>query len=347
MKQFLMPKIAVLYLLSTFGCITAYPYGYSKLYNDSTNTVVDLLYDTHVPRYFSGNSDLRSMSYDGVKNQLYPTEAAVLNAFDTLNAYSSQPIDLLWESSPARPIYSAMLIACDWLVEGRYPRLSFKHSDTWRPDFSNLFFRNGVLKYGVTMNKPLPVYESVRSHIARQAGASLLNAYDSFSHRIENEVKNYFKPHYDKGVCADGEYSYFWQDNFLNNDTYHAIADAEMVSKILSSDKKRVILYAGGWHSGNISTFLKKNGYRVLHEKINAGYFELPLVDLQPLSQIHGPRGPQPSAAPHKPVVAPRVPQKPQPRKRGKPRRLPLESALHMHLGLSAALGEGQATLAR
>lgn len=335
----------------------SYPYGYTKLYNDSTDTVVDLIYDTHVPRTRHWGSTIHGLTYAQIKNELWPIEVAVLDAFESLNARSSHSIDLLWESSPARPIDSAMLIACESFVNGRFFRLPFKHSDTWRPDFSNLFFRHGVLKYGVSMNKPLPVYESMRSHIARNAGSSLLNAYESFSQGVEKEVKNYFKPHYDRGVKVGGEHDDFWLENFHRNDTYHAIADAEMISNILSSDKKRVILYAGGWHCTNISRFLKKNGYHELHHKVNSidytnisTYVGLESYDLAPLSQIHYPRqrpdapiSPSQPPAYRKPVAAPRAPQKAQPRRRGKAGRMPMELS-HMHLGLSAAHKATQAS---
>lgn len=280
-------------LLGLFLCaaeyqqINAYPYGYTKLYRDSTDTVVDLIYDVHINR--SGQSVYSS--YDHMKQAAWPTERYVLNAFEHLNSHSPYSIDLLWESSPTRHIYDAKLISNTRFLNGRFHRLLFKHSDTWRHDFANLFFRNGVLRYGVSFHKPVVLNYSLRERIAAQAGPSVLNSFESYAQGVEGDARHYFKPFYEKNVKCDGENDHFWQQHCYNNDKWHTIADAEMLAHILGSDKPRIILYAGGAHCQRIVPFLKRHGYRVTHDHVESSIWsEMPLGKLAPLAAIHFPQ---------------------------------------------------------
>lgn len=279
-------------LLALFSCtavyqqINGYPYGYTKLYRDSTDTVVDLIYDVHINR--AGQSVYSS--YDHMKQAAWPTERYVLNAFEHLNSHTPYSIDLLWESSPTRQIYDAKLISNTRFLNWRFPRLLFKHSDTWRHDYANLFFRNGVLRYGVSFNKPVALNYSLRAQIAAQAGPSVLNSFESYANGVDGDARHYFRPFYEKNVKCDGEHDHFWEQHCHNNNKWHTIADAEMIAHILGSDKPRIILYAGGAHCERIVPFLKRHGYRVTHDHVESSIWsEMPLGKLTPLATIHFP----------------------------------------------------------
>jgi len=65
---------------------------------------------------------------------------------------------------------------------------------------------------------------------------------------------------------------------FDKNDCFDRLADIEMLSHILASDKKIIILYAGGWHCENILKFLQRNGFTCTRyienngNELNAGF---------------------------------------------------------------------------
>ncbi len=298
--RFLMNTISLLRLVGLTGVLLfsvssspAYVNGYIKFYGAATKTIIDVIFDSHEDSPTHTYDEISSLEYADIKNALWATEKTTLEAFEYLNDYSPHPIDLVWESSPTDPSRRPMLISADWIVKNRFSRIHFKHADTWRDDFAHLFLRRRKLRYGVSLENPVPVGSKTYQLIKNQVGPSVTQAFNELRERVKCEARDYYKPHFTRKRRGYN----FWDTHIRNNDIYDAIADIEMLSHILSSNKRRIILYAGNWHCANISDFLEANGFTVIYEVVDTSESELYTHELSPLMELHSELAQQATAA--------------------------------------------------
>ncbi len=278
-----------------------YPCGYTQLYRAGTRTTVDVLYDLHVEeRGISLDQlDRVSASYQAFKKRLFESEKQVLHALERLNVTAEpQSIDLIWECYAAYRPGAPEFISYGKAIKSFFKNLHFIYGDTCRDNgFCGLFkvkFDGEVIQFpnraGSTFESPVPLSaDRIKKIVLNSGQVTWLN----FKHYYEETMKkarDHFKP-FQKHVID-------YERLFDNNEHYDALADVEILSNILASDKKRIIVYIGGWHSASIVPFLKANGFNenFTHKTFHGDfprsynalchYDELTTSQLSPLSQI-------------------------------------------------------------
>ncbi len=291
MKKLQLSVIAALLTISGLyvAPLESYPYGYSKLYRDETDTLVDIVYDAHVDSKTHTGSQFHQMSYDAAKSAYWPSEYAFLEHLEVVDRITPCPIDLLWESYPYRNKYRALLIQAEDLIKGRLKNMHLIHSDTWRHDKK---WDNSTEWFD-----PIQVTAEMRNRIDKFSGTPVLKAYETYATNLRNQLKIDSQPFMWKTFCQK------LRESPLKKQ-FNKIADPEILGNILASDKRRIIVYVGGAHCEEVRSFLLNHGYRELHHHEMAwdtgltAYPEIPLAQLSPLKNYHTPRVPyQPSSA--------------------------------------------------
>ncbi len=263
----------ILFTLSLNGWVC----NYAKLYNPSTLTTVDILYDVH-----------QRHPQDG----LYPTEAKLHTILTELNRATSEEIEIVWESSPEGASYELS----SGLFLQRYPshikaslrNFKFTYADTCRfTGYSALFemdnpFDFFVNEAGSTFDEPFPFSEDRKNQIKLRAGTAVFDNYQALYSQTVTSLKHYFSNAYRNRNPVNKE------RDFLENDRFHAIADLEMLFHILVSEKSRIIMYCGAQHSANITSFLEGNGYiRLFPKKLPYRGYELHELNPSDLQLLH------------------------------------------------------------
>jgi hypothetical protein len=229
-------------LLFCSSPVHAYIEGYARLGKLGGETTIDILYDLHESHPQKG---------------MFPSEKKFAAILTTLNK-SSKGVDLVWEWDNIRPPRDHTFISS-------YPphiiknlrNITFISADTCRlSGYAGLFNWKGYRfknRAGSSLAEPVPFGPKRRRQLLVRAGKSVYDNYVALYSQTVSKLNTYF-------ACRRKTRLDYTRD-FWENDTYHAIADLEMLYHILVSEKERIIVYCGGWHSYNIATFLIDNGY--------------------------------------------------------------------------------------
>ena len=292
--------LPVLVCLCT-ASLKGYVYGFKRLYQPSTKTTVDLVYDVHVKEKISFDEMTRS-SYSEVKKKLYPSEVRVLEALEHLNTYADpHSIAVIWESSTQRPWKSPYFVNySDRLIAQRLSKLSFSHADNCRRAVESACISEGkslgrnpnTSCNGCSFNNPYPLNPGLIRTIQKQAGMQVWRSYNQlYTHRIR-QIQQY-------GVDTFCEYRRSHPDTF---EAWSRLVDIELLSHVLASPKKRIIVYSGGAHVGAVADFLQgKAGYQVIYNHntgpigskgtdVEIDLRVLDIIDSQPI-KLHLPHG--------------------------------------------------------
>lgn len=287
--------LAYIFILSIKTSSEAYVSGHSKFFRDSTQTTIDLLYDVHVrndsiPRTKTGEVDIADKN---LLNYVRPTERRVMSILDRFSSAISESFDVIWEKGAQQMPSSSQFIAFAPLILEKKAGLNVVRGDHWRDSFESLFpssyvpssfvvyqqyyyvsLKNSV---GSTFENPFPLPQnritSIRLNSGSQAGTNFLNQHA----QLTQDIKNYYK--------LWGEKKMSWIDHeshFRSNDLFHRIADVELLSHVLASGKKRIVVYAGGWHCENLKGLLPAYGFR----EVSSNFGGLTLFDELPVSLL-------------------------------------------------------------
>ncbi|MBA3752187.1 hypothetical protein H0X06_05365 [Candidatus Dependentiae bacterium] len=281
-------KIAALFIgmLNLSFSVDAFVYGYTKLYRGRTQTTVDLLYDVHIGVPHITIHDFFKLDLNYAKRKLYPTEQ---KCCDFLQEWGKdcRRMDLIWEASTCDYEYSTPRTPCfiglaPFFKFDKISFICFISADRYRrTGFTSLFSitENGEKVtdpnlIGCTFENPAPLELTTIAAIKRSSGFSTWLNYKAFYDKTVGDLKDYFRPFY------YGRHVLEYQKHFTQNNLYHAMCDIEILSHILASNAKRVVVYAGGWHCENIAKFLKNNDFIVLSSKVSSHAKELDAREL-------------------------------------------------------------------
>jgi hypothetical protein len=253
----------------------AYVYAFSRFYNRKLKTTVDILYDEHInPKDPITNEDWGFANDDRIKRKLFPTERHLLYIFEQLNKYSkAKSVDLIFENN-FRTV--SVFISSSYLLTTKLTNLNYIHSDTWRDALFSLFKCYNFQHYSrpCSVNNPAPLPECRKVQIIRNS-PTICDKYLNLRRRTITQLENEFLPVLRRERSLDSE------KDLILAPACIAIADLEILSHILASTKKRIIVYAGGAHCENIRDFLLQT-----HEYIEVRYqnnnYEPPHKDVRP-----------------------------------------------------------------
>ncbi len=315
-KSFL--SVGILLALSFSNAILGYARGYTEMYRPYTNTTLDVIYDVHINEIGVTTDEILNQPLSTLKHRLYPTEARIVDGLDKLNWLApDKSIDLVWEGRPDTIPLDPVFLGCKNQVKDTFTRLNFIYGDSYRRDFEDSWSWN---THGIrssmtgpsSFESPVPLSFEMISKIITHSGEQAWAGFKRYYDEKIAAIKNYYRPWYQTDTFM------YSQTHFRDNYLYHSIADLEFLSHILASDKKKIVLYAGGWHCDNIVEFLKANGFGVIEEFVyplgNAR--EIPVYALEGLDRdalsIPAPSVPAQPINPVSPVISkPPVPVKP------------------------------------
>ncbi len=271
--------------------------GYDHLYNRKTGTTIDILYDSHNSQKRLSVDDMERLSYEEIKPELYPTEQRVLEAFKVLNTKAPGQVDIVWEQGfNTEGDDSAFLGFPEKLVINRFRNLNVILSDMCRDAFEKLLLKRKFKKRkksvkGVSFANPLPVATTVLNQIARTYGNGVRQAFVQLRKQMIDDLADRFLKRFKKGKK--------FKPRDFENGAFNGMADCEMLSNILSSSKKHIIVYCGGWHSEGIRDFLVHYaGFEPVGNQVRERDYEMDPRDLAPLDQQYRTTAWQPSASP-------------------------------------------------
>ncbi len=250
--------------------IYSYVYGYTRLYRAPTGTgegtTVDLLYDCHQPNDLSIN-EMESLPIPTIKKELHPSELRVLEALEKINTSPlAKSVALIWENATEGvPRDSSFIAYSHRLIRRRLRKIAYLYADTSRARVAmacmqgKSFFWGLDPEYtyrGISFRNPIHLCKGrIRKIIARsgkqawkQLNSLRIRAVSSFKNCGIEEFEKYLKMQ-EKG----SGFAFFHERVFL---AFCKLADVEILSHILATSKKRIIVYCGGLHAENIESQL-------------------------------------------------------------------------------------------
>lgn len=232
--------------------------GFDRFYNPVTNTIIDVLHDIHVYQDKLSRRDFHVKSRSYIEERLFLTEKRLMKALRKLNEATPGCVDVIWEQG----IYNEDIVEqfighSNRLVSQQFKGLNFIASDITRDAFEQLFNAPGPRHLdrevgGISMNKPMPLPDDRIAGIIANSGDNAWKEYEKLHKKTIQNLQGYFNPLYLNGTK-------FGRNELRPSSFWCALTDIEMLSWILSSNKPHIIVYAGGWHSTNISAFLEFN----------------------------------------------------------------------------------------
>ncbi len=272
--------------------VHGYVEGYDRLYHKDTKVVIDMLHDAHEGQKRLSRRDMTHKSFSYIKKRLYKTEARILDALTLIEQVDPHQVELVWELGKFHsPGDSAFLAHGHTLVKQQFPKLDFIAGDLSRDAFEDILLikparRPKDLTYsldGTSIGTPVPLPNIRIKAIEKNYGTNGCQQFKKYFTTITKRATNYYK----KGFLSGKR---FKKSDFDRVSPFDALGDAEMLSYILSSEKKHIIVYCGGWHGDNLTEFLvKKMGFKLTHDAFNQGH-ELKVRDLASLDKDY--RGP-------------------------------------------------------
>lgn len=267
-KLYLINLSALFLILGQTSVLSADPFDYKRLREKhKKNVLVDVVYDAHLPILSVSVDELECLPYKEAKKKLYPLEQRILTAFERLNAKRSS-VDIIWEFRRNGRIGESCFIglAPRW-IETQFKNLSFTYADNQRVSFKSTFISNLPNITGSTFTNPMPLLSKLESKIKAVSGNKVWQSLKKLHDKTKKDLYNTYVQDYHSG-----------NQDFIPNDAYDAIADVEILSYVLSSNKKQRIVYTGGEHADRIVDFLIANAdFELLDE---AGCEDLCVEDI-------------------------------------------------------------------
>jgi hypothetical protein len=274
-----MLTVARLALCASFVCLGSVVYpkicGYARLYHQKSGAAVHLIYDRHDRIANLTDSEMWLAPYEQVKSKLYRSEQHILTLLETLNGQApANSVEVIWESHPrmfSGGYYPQFIVMGERFVKEQFTNLSYIHADTCRAtglfglltikDFSYCNLSN------VSFSNPVPLPDERQIRIIQNSKV----CYDQYA-RLRQDTVQKLK------VLESGAKNNvsFVRHAVVTDPTMVAVTDLEMLSHILASSKKKILLYAGSHHCENIRKFLLNTGeYRERDYWVNTNRQEL------------------------------------------------------------------------
>ncbi len=274
-------------LLSSSISLKGYLIGYDRLYCRKNNVTIDILHDDHQSQRRLSRKQMERKPFSYVKSRLYKTEMRILDALANIQSVRPEAVELVWELGKFHVAGdSAFLAHGHNLVRKKFTKLRFVAGDLARDAFEGILLerpsrRSKNLNYridGTSIGKPVPLPDNRIKAIERNYGQDKCQLFKGYFDTTAQRATK----HYKKGFLRGKR---FKKADFKRQSRFHTLGDIEMLSYVLASKKKHIILYCGGWHADNITEFLvKKMGFRLTHEVYNDGY-EIRVKDMAPLDR--------------------------------------------------------------
>ncbi len=267
-----------------------YVIAYTKLYRKNTDTIVDLIYDCHMPSKEVKAAELHLLGPKLASHKLFPTEQKVLNLIRAWEKKGSE-CDLIWETAICDywpPSIWCLLTMASFFKLHKMKSVHFIPADYHREcGFNSLFAlyeRDTRLcpqnLTGCSFDNPAPLSAKLAEEIEQVSGTATWQDYKSMRKRVVKTVKDYFEP-------WSREQSKLMCQELYGNFFFYTLCDIEILSHLLASKARRIVVYAGGWHCSNIALFLERNGFEILYSRGETGpnleSKELAVSDLDPL----------------------------------------------------------------
>lgn len=280
------PNLKWILVLGCFSLATrdsaAYVYGYSRFYRHDTETTIDLVYDRHTPADNLSHDAMHSDLCDEIKQGLHPSEKVLVDSLEHLNQVHPQDTTVIWEHAGPQfyPKEVHLLTYPERLVIRRLRNLKFVSSDTWRHEYPGCIL--SVLR-GSSLHTRVN-----RDAIIENSGYEVWENYRATMKATQSRLVNTYSPH--RELVATSKYNDdLYKDLFFARHPYSEIADLEMLSHILASSHRRIVLFAGGAHSESIANFLIENTeYELVHSVIDRHHAELDPSELKRIAFDYG-----------------------------------------------------------
>ena len=233
--------------------------GVRTLYRKNTDTTIHLLYDDHFVIDDVKVKDINQMSYDAIKKKFYPAEQRLLTAFERLDKQQC-PYDLIWETfEEYAPPFVTFIGVAPRFIKKQFKQGRFVNADKTRNYFAGTFATEPSDCFPVVKNycydDIAPLSQQQIKKIRARSGEKAWKAYEHLYNETVDAVHDYFEDFYCADVVLD------FERDFHKNDAWCSLCDVEMLAHILSSEKKKIIVFAGGWHFRGIAQFLLSNGF--------------------------------------------------------------------------------------
>lgn len=291
MKKFICIAAALSMLCSSQNMI-GYAYGYTRLYRPDTRTTVDLVYDYHKATRDLTHVEMDLDLCDDIKQGLYPTEKMLVESLEHLNREHPQDTTVIWEHDyNMLPAEVHLLTYPQRLVMNRLRNVHFVAADTWRHDYPSCIsslLRGGSLHHRVN-----------RQAIVQQSGAHVWEQYQALMNLTVGKLLTAYGTYRDR-VAASRHNDALYRQLFFAKTPYAELADLEMISHLLASPHRHIVVFAGGLHCENIANFLRcYTPFELVHSAINWNFSELPAQELKRIQQEHGSQ--RPASQPRRP----------------------------------------------
>lgn len=256
------------------GTIQGYIEEYDRLFHRKTGVIIDILHDAHACQRHLSCGDILKRAFSFVKSRLYKTEGRLLEVLHAIETHDPQRVELVWEvGRDMNPGTSQFLAHGHRLVRDTFRKLSFVAADIARDAFEDILLmrptrRPRDMNYsidGTSIARPVPLPAARAFAIKKNYGEVGWRTFDEYFTQISQNATNQYK----KGFMSGKRFS---RHAFNEVACFDALCDIELLSHILASKKKQVIVYCGGWHADNLIDFLvDKMGFRIRHEVYRHG----------------------------------------------------------------------------
>ena len=239
--------------------------GFDRLYNPYNNTIIDLLSDSHARQDALSSDDMHELPFYEIEQLLYPTERRFLQALRVLNTQNYPSVAVVWVQDAYDNADDQFIGFSGKLVQDRFEKLKFYGSDQCRAFFWGLMCKKPQGRtlersvYGVSFKDPMPLPYERRVKIFQNSGEKAWDAYEKLRKDTIAAIHTLYGEDY---LCGKE----FKRKDFKDVDAVDSLTDSEMLSYILASGEKHIIVVAGGWHINNIYDFLtEKIGCELQH----------------------------------------------------------------------------------
>lgn len=234
--------------------------GFDRIYNPHNGVTIDLVYDTHLRNMHLNSEQMHSGDISVIEACLDPSEINFMQTLRNIHSHSQQAsVDLIWEQGYDTNGVDQFMAFSDRLVKEQFKNLSFIPSDFTRHAFVELIkmpIRSGQSRLNASFlwcsfEKPMDLPDERIAGILDKSGDKAFTEFNELYTLVINQLKAHLHEDYLTDVCAR-------TDTFELGSMIEiaALTDVEMLSHILSSSKKHIIVFAGSWHANNLCKFL-------------------------------------------------------------------------------------------
>ncbi len=271
-----MKKLLLIILFGTTQSTLSLVNGYTRLYRADIDQTIDIVHDNHIVENGLSQEDMSVLPIDKIKPKLFSSEQRFLEVLESLDKSSQTgEIAFIGESRGDHNYGIPLFIDhTERLVAQRLNTIKFIHADNWRRD------KRGLIDFLMLGKSPLYLIDN--DAIIKHSGLPAWDALANLITQSTEAITNYFTAlelsegrkqemlfHFKRHPLQVKELIFV--EYYLHNPDFWALCDIEIISHILSTPHKRIIVYAGWWHVANITDFLtNKACYQLIETYSNS-----------------------------------------------------------------------------